>query len=221
MIMDLDTLYFVLEITGTVVFAITGVVTAVQKKMDVLGAVVLGLVTAVGGGILRDVMLGYLPPMAFRRIEYSLTAICISISVFFIIYFAGTRISVHKETHQQIINFFDSVGLAIFTVGGVERAHICGFTSATYLCIFVGVLTGVGGGVLRDIMAGNIPGILSKRIYALAAIIGAVIYQLLTEYNVTGNVTAIIIGAASVWVIRILATVFRWNLPRFKKNVFE
>ena len=219
--MNLDTLFFALEIVGTVFFAISGAITAVQKKLDILGTVVLGLVTAVGGGIFRDIILGYLPPAAFRKPVYSITAVIVSAAVFAAVYFAGTEIEHHMDRYSLIINIFDAVGLAIFTVGGVEWAHNCGFLNGTYLCVFVGTVTGVGGGVLRDLMAGKIPVILSKRIYALAAIIGALIYQLLTEYKVTGIVTAIVIGAVSIWVIRLLSMAFRWNLPRIKKDFTE
>ena len=101
-------------------------------------------------------------------------------------------------------------------MGGVYAAIACGFGDNMFLSVFVGTLTGVGGGVMRDIMAGRVPKILRKRVYALAAIVGAIIYYLLITYNICSSTWAIIIGAGSVLIIRILATVFHWNLPTVK-----
>lgn len=214
--MTVDNIIFALEIIGIVAFAITGVITAIEKKFDIFGALVLGVVTSVGGGILRDMILGYLPPAAFRNSVYAITASVTSIAVFVIAYFLGARIKKHFNVYSQIINVFDSLGLSVFVVGGVNAAISCGFGENMFLSVFVGTLTGVGGGVMRDIMAGRVPKILRKRIYALAAIVGAIIYYLLITYNICSSTWAIILGAGSVLVIRILATVFRWNLPTVK-----
>ncbi len=214
--MTLDNIIFALEIIGIVAFAITGVITALEKKFDIFGALVLGVVTSVGGGILRDMILGYLPPAAFRNSVYAVTALITSLAVFVIAYFLGVRIKKHFDVYSQIINIFDSLGLSVFVVGGVNAAIACGFGDNMFLSVFVGTLTGVGGGVMRDIMAGRVPKILRKRVYALAAIIGAIIYYLLITHNICSSTWAIIIGAGSVLIIRILATVFRWNLPTVK-----
>lgn len=212
----MDKILFVLEIIGTVAFAITGVITAVEKKLDILGAIVLGAVTAVGGGILRDIILGYLPPSAFRHPVYALTAIATSVAVFVLAYFLGEKIKKHFDFYSQIINVFDSIGLAVFTVAGVNSAFDRGFGENAFLTIFVAILTGVGGGIMRDIMAGRVPKILRKRIYALAVIIGAGIYYILLNFSLCSEIAAAIIGAGAVLLIRILATVFRWNLPAIK-----
>lgn len=214
--MTVDNIIFALEIIGIVAFAITGVITALEKKFDVFGALVLGVVTSVGGGILRDMILGYLPPAAFRNSVYAVTALITSLAVFWLAYFLGARIKKHFNVYSQIINIFDSLGLSVFVVGGVNAAIACGFGDNMFLSVFVGTLTGVGGGVMRDIMAGRVPKILRKRVYALAAIIGAIIYYLLITYNICSSTWAIILGAGSVLIIRILATVFHWNLPTVK-----
>lgn len=218
--MNFEKILFAIEITGTIAFAITGVITAVEKKLDILGAIVLGTVTAVGGGILRDIMLGYLPPMAFRNPVYALTAIATSVAVFVIAYLVGKKIVKHFEVYSQVINFFDSLGLAVFVVTGVNTAAACGFGENAFLSIFVAVLTGVGGGVMRDILAGRVPKILRRRVYALAAILGAIIYYYLLEFNVFSQTVSMLIGAGSVLIIRILATIFHWNLPTIK-NIEE
>lgn len=211
-----ETLFFALEIAGTVAFAVSGVIVAIEKKLDIFGAVVLGLVTSVGGGMMRDLILGYVPPAAFRHPVYSLTAIGISVLVYVIAYFYGRKIKQDFEAWSQVINVFDSIGLAVFTVGGINSAHSAGFPDSEYLSIFVGVLTACGGGVLRDLMANRVPVILKKRVYALASIFGGVIYHVFTGYNVISESAAVIVSVACILIIRILATVFRWNLPRIK-----
>lgn len=215
--MNIDKIIFVIEIIGTVAFAITGVITALEKKLDIFGAIVLGMVTAVGGGILRDIILGYLPPAAFLHPVYAITAIITSVAVFTLAYIFGDKFKAKYDTYSQAINIFDSIGLAVFVIVGVQTAADCGFGGNAFLAVFVGTLTGVGGGIMRDVIAGRIPKILRKRVYALAAIIGAVVYQLLTEYGICSQTVAMLIGAGSILVIRILATVFHWNLPTAKK----
>ncbi|MBR2869106.1 MAG: trimeric intracellular cation channel family protein [Clostridia bacterium] len=214
--MNIDSVFFFVEIVGTIAFALTGVITAIEKKFDILGAIVLGTVTAVGGGIMRDIILGYLPPLAFRHPVYALTAIITSVSVFVIAFFLGKKIVRHFDVYSQVINFFDSLGLAVFVVTGINTAAECGFGDNAFLSVFVAVLTGVGGGVLRDILAGRAPKILHRRVYALAAILGALIYYYLLEFNIFPETVSMLIGAGSVLLIRILATVFHWNLPSIK-----
>ena len=214
--MSIDKVFFIFEIIGTVAFAITGVITAIEKKLDIFGAVVLGTVTAVGGGMVRDILLGYLPPAAFRHPVYTVTAIATSLAVFIIAYFFGKRIKLHFNVYSQIINVFDAIGLAVFTVAGINSAAACGFGENSFLSIFVGMMTGVGGGGMRDMMAGGVPTILRKKVYALAAGIGALIYQLLVEHNTCPQGLAILAGAGSIIVIRLSATVFKWNLPTLK-----
>ncbi len=214
--MNIDTIFFIIEIIGTIAFAITGVITAIEKKFDILGAIVLGTVTAVGGGILRDIILGHLPPMAFRNPVYALTALITSVAVFVLAYFTGKKIVRHYDIYSQVINIFDSLGLAVFVVTGINTAAECGFSDNAFLSVFVAVLTGVGGGVLRDVLAGRVSIILHRRVYALAAILGALIYYYLLEYNIFSQTVATLIGAGSVMIIRMLATVFRWNLPSIK-----
>ncbi|MCR5523391.1 MAG: TRIC cation channel family protein [Clostridia bacterium] len=217
--MNIDTVFFALELIGTAAFSVTGVITALEKKLDIFGAAVLSMVTAVGGGMLRDIILGYLPPVAFRKSVYSIVALSVSVLVYVISYFAdkdGVKIKDKFDVYTQVINVFDSVGLAVFTIGGINSAHSCGFTQNAYLCIFVGLLTGVGGGVMRDVLAGRVPVILKKRIYAVAAIAGALLYQILTEHKLLSSAPAILLSVCVILVIRILATVFRWNLPSIK-----
>lgn len=214
--MSFEKLYFGIEFCGVIIFAVSGVLTALEKKLDAFGAITLGLVTAVGGGIIRDMILGFLPPTAFRDPTFSITAIVVSIITFAVAYFAGAEIKPHFDIYSRIINVIDSVGLAFFTISGVNMASQCGFGGNLYLSVFVGVLTGVGGGVMRDVFAGKIPMIMYKRVYALAALIGAIVYQVITEHGLMHRIPAVICSAVLIIAIRMLATVFRWHLPKVK-----
>ena len=196
---------FVLEIIGTIAFAVSGAVVGIQKKMDIFGVSILGLTAAVGGGILRDLILNITPPAAFQNPVFAATAILVSILIFIP---AVRNVFEHgKKIYEVLILFMDSVGLGLFTVVGVQLA-----TAAMFLISFVGVLTGVGGGILRDVFAGNTPYIFIKHFYACASIIGAWTCALLWPY--TGAVTAMIAGAAITVILRLLAARFRWSLPK-------
>ncbi len=193
---------FALEIIGTIAFAISGAMVGIEKKMDIFGVLVLGMTTAVGGGIIRDLLIGVVPPMAFQEPVYALTAIAVSIIVF--LPFVRNRIN----KISKMILLMDSIGLGIFTVIGIRAA--ASFDNV-FLSIFLALVTGVGGGVLRDVFAQDRPMIFVKHFYASAAIIGAVVSLLLWNINVE---TSMIVGAATVIVLRILAAKFRWHLPK-------
>lgn len=210
----LDKYIFVLEIIGTIAFASSGAMVGIKKQMDLLGVCVLGMTTAVGGGMIRDLILGVNPPVMFQNPTYALLAIAFSILVFCSMYFFQNQLEKSRfyEVYDKLMMIFDSVGLGLFTVVGVTTAINIGFETTGFLQIFVGVLTGVGGGVLRDIMAGNMPYIFVKHVYASASIIGAVVCVLVESWF--GELPAMLIGAAVVFVIRILAAHFKWNLPR-------
>ncbi len=205
---------FVAEIIGTVSFAVSGVITAIEKKLDLFGSIVLGTTTAVGGGILRDVILGNFPPIMFRRSIYALVAASVSLLVFLIAYFVGKKLEPHLQTYLQIINVFDAIGLAIFVMVGMETALNSTHQNNAFLVVFVGTMTGVGGGILRDMMVGKIPDVLRKRIYALAAILGAIVFYLLYRYSPLSNTICMFSGMGVIILIRTLATIFKWNLPR-------
>lgn len=200
----------VLQIIGTLAFAISGAVVGIEKKMDIFGVAILGLTTAVGGGILRDLVLNITPPSAFRDPIYAITAIIISM-LFFIP-------SVHKAFEQKgkiydtLFLIMDSIGLGLFTVIGVQVALTTILEKNYFLILFVGVLTGVGGGLLRDVFAGNMPYIFVKHFYACASIIGACICMFLWVW--TGELIAMIVGASVTVLLRLLAAHFRWSLPK-------
>ena len=201
---------FALEIIGTIAFAISGAIVGIQKKMDIFGVSILGLTAAVGGGILRDLILNITPPAAFLNPAFAITAIAVSI-----LFFVPSVRSVfehRKKVYDTLILIMDSIGLGLFTVVGIDVATSAMAERNLFLITFVGVLTGVGGGILRDVLAGNTPYIFIKHFYACASIIGAWTCVLLWEP--LGNAAAMILGAALTVLLRLLAARYHWSLPR-------
>lgn len=199
------------EILGTIAFSISGAMVAIRKRMDILGVIVLGVVTATGGGMIRDVLLGNTPPMAFRDSSYVAWATITAVIVFILV----DRQWYEKSPQwlDAFLNVVDAIGLGIFAVMGVRAAIYNGYGDNGFLSIFVGVLTGVGGGLLRDMMAGEVPKIFRKRIYAVAALLGAMVYYYTAE-KLFSEAAAIVVGSLLVVCVRLLATHFQWNLPR-------
>ena len=198
-----DTIVFFVEIVGTVAFALSGAVMAVQRRMDIFGVLVLGVCTAVGGGIIRDILLGITPPNTFRNPVYALVAALASALIFFVGKSEPEIIISNRIQNFALFNFLDAMGLGIFTVVGINTAINAGFEDNAFLQIFVGVTTGVGGGILRDM--------LRKQVYASAAFVGAVLYA--CSYPFINHWTAMLLGAAVVVIIRMLAAKYLWNLP--------
>ena len=210
----LEKYIFIIEIIGTIAFASSGAMVGIKKQMDLLGVCVLGMTTAVGGGMIRDLILGVNPPVMFQNPTYALIAIAFSVFIFCGLYFFQNKLANSRvqEVYDKLMMIFDSLGLGLFTVVGVTTAINIGYETTGFLQIFVGVMTGVGGGVVRDIMAGNTPYIFVKHVYASASIIGAMACVFVGRQF--GELTAMITGAVVVFVIRILAAHFKWNLPR-------
>jgi uncharacterized membrane protein YeiH len=210
-------LFFFIEVIGTIAFASSGAMVAIKKQLDLLGVIVLGVTTAVGGGMLRDIIIGNVPPALFKDPIYVLLAF-ITVMLLFIIVRLNQKILDGRsiETYEKVMNIFDAIGLGAFTVVGIDTAVLSGYGDYHFLIIFLGVITGVGGGILRDIMAGQTPYVLRKHIYACASIVGAILYAWLLNY-IDGNI-AMLIGACSVVLIRLMATHFCWDLPTATKK---
>ena len=212
----MDTFIFVLEIIGTVAFASSGAMTAIEKKMDIFGVNILGATTAVGGGMMRDIILGVTPPAAFSQPVYILFSILTSTLLFAIVYtnpeILHSRIK--SRYYDKIMIWCDAAGLGIFTVVGIQTASRILPQDNPFFFVFIGVLTGVGGGVLRDIMAGETPYILVREIYASAAIAGGI--TCVVCGSTMGEATATVLGLTVTVVIRSLAAYFHWNLLRIR-----
>lgn len=208
-----DTLIFILEMLGTIAFAASGAMVGVKQKMDVLGVCVLGVITAVGGGMTRDVILGFSPPSVFRNPIYALVATVTSCIVFFMLFFKKSLVKIlHSAAYEKAMLVMDSLGLGIFTVVGVNTGIKLGYQNDVFLLVFLGTITGVGGGLLRDVMAGVPPYIFVRHVYACASILGAWICVWMQKPF--GNTAAMIVGAVVVVLIRYLAAHYRWNLPK-------
>ena len=210
----MDTFTLILEIIGTIAFASSGAMIAIQKKMDIFGVNVLGATTAVGGGMMRDVILGVTPPSAFSKPGYILFAVITSTLLFVIVYTNPfiLRSKIKYQYYDAIMMLCDTLGLGIFTVVGIQAAANVMHENNAFFFTFVGVLTGVGGGVLRDIMAGETPYILVRHIYACASIAGGIVCVVCRAS--IGEAAGAILGLIVTVVIRLLATYFHWNLWR-------
>lgn len=203
-----DTVTLILEISGTIAFAISGALVGIEKRMDILGVAILGATTAVGGGIMRDLLLGSTPPQALQHPLYLIIAVCSAI----VIFFSRIRSALRRNRvlFDAVLLVMDSIGLGVFTSVGIGAAKQLG--SGMFISTFVGVVTGVGGGVMRDIMSGDIPFVFRKYFYCSASIIGAVVTAAL--WDTIGAVPAMLLGAAVIVLLRFLAARFRWRLPR-------
>lgn len=202
-------LYNFFEFIGTVAFAISGASNAIKKDMDLLGVIVLGMITAVGGGMLRD-MIGNISPAIFSSPGTIFLAFMTSIITFLVAYISEDF--VESLLFNRIFLISDSVGLAVFTIFGCKNMLPL-YPPA--VGVFFGVLTGVGGGLLRDVIAGETPYVLTKHFYASSCILGAIVYILFLPYKKSW---AVILGMLVVFFTRLLAAQYRWNLPKINRS---
>ncbi len=208
---------FIMEVVGTIAFASSGAMVGIKKSMDIFGVNVLGITTAIGGGIIRDLILGITPPSVFRNSIYVTISIFTSCILFLIIYIKNEILSSRfLEQYEQIMILFDAIGLGIFTIVGINTAINIGIEYNIFLLTFVGVVTGIGGGMVRDIMAGITPFVLVKHVYASASIIGAISYMAFIKLNLD-NILSMILSSLIVIVIRLCSAKYKWNLPKIKK----
>ena len=201
--MDL-TLITILDYIGTFAFAISGVRLAAAKNFDLFGAYVVGFVTAVGGGTLRDVMLGIRPFWTANQAYLIITAL----ALLFVIIFRKQVVKLDNTFY-----FFDAVGLGVFTVVGLERSYLAGLPM--WGSIIMGCITGAAGGMFRDIFINEVPLIFRKDIYAVACVIGGLIYYLCTLLDAP-DVVPTILGALTVIVVRLLSLKFGISLPSLR-----
>ena len=202
----------VLELIGVAAFAVTGAMAAMEKGADIFGVLFLSLITALGGGVIRDLLLGVHPPRMFTSFAYVALALALGL-----VFFLGARLQrdaylKYAERTDRIVNVFDALGLAVFSVSGVQlTAEAFGMDNPLLLAM-MGMTTGVGGGMLRDMMIGVIPKVLRRRIYAVASILGSLCYWALLRAGLGMRLSA---AAACVLVValRMLATHYKWNLP--------
>lgn len=194
-----------LDLIGIFVFAISGALLAVRKNFDVFGIAVLAEVTALGGGLFRDLVIGAVPPAAFTDLGYFLTPLLATLLVFFL--------HPQVERIQVAVNVFDAAGLGLFCVAGTIKAYEygLGLTASAGL----GLTTAVGGGVLRDVLANEVPSLLrwDRDLYAVPAIVGAALVALCLRYDALNPLTSGL-AVITAFVLRLLAMRFHWRAPR-------
>ena len=194
----------IIEFAGTFAFAISGIRLASAKQFDWFGALVVGFVTAIGGGTVRDLLLGVTP---FWMLS-SVYAWCTLIALVFVIVFKKYLVHLNNTFF-----WFDCIGLGLFVVVGAEKALDLGYQP--WIIILMGTITGIVGGIIRDILINEIPIIFTQELYAVACIIGGIIFCILVHFNVPLTVVEVI-TASSVFLVRIIATKLRLKLPTLK-----
>ena len=205
----------ILELIGVAAFAVTGAMAAMEKGADVFGVLFLSLITALGGGVIRDLLLGVHPPRMFTSYVYVAAALAGGLLLFLGAWLRRDAYAANTARIDRVVNVFDALGLAVFSVSGVQlAAEACGMDNPLLLAM-MGMTTGVGGGMLRDMMIGVIPRVLRRRIYAVASILGSLCYWALLRAGLGMRLSA---AAACVLVValRMLATHYKWNLPSAK-----
>ncbi len=196
-------LLYILDLIGTAAFAASGAWLGVRRHMDLFGVLVLGMVTAVGGGTLRDLLLGDTPTFSLQNETYLYVAIVASLIVFL----NRKRFNLVEKP----LLYLDAVGLGLFVVIGTTKA--LDFKLGYLGAVLMGVMTGTAGGVMRDVLANQIPLILRREIYASACLAGGVLLVVLESFDVARPIAALL-AAASVITIRLLAISYNWSLPK-------
>lgn len=199
--------YFAIDILGTIAFAISGVLIAMEKKLDLFGVIIIAFVTAIGGGTLRDMLIGNTPVLWMRELTY----VIVILSAVILAIFFSRQLRRIKKT----LFLFDTIGIGLFTMVGVEKGLNADLLPV--MCIALGTITACFGGVIRDILCNEIPVIFRKEVYATACIVGALSYFLLRklpfteEYAYSAAILIIII-------IRILVVKFKIALPTIYRS---
>ncbi|MBR3768284.1 MAG: trimeric intracellular cation channel family protein [Clostridia bacterium] len=210
----MDTMLLVLELIGTCAFAVSGAVLGITKRFDIFGVIFSGIITALGGGTIRDILLGNLPPAMFKNYIYLIFAVATCILTFVTARILKTKFSENIIIIDKVNNIFDAIGLGVFTVVGMNVAISSGFGDNFFFVIFLGMTTGCGGGILRDVIVSDVPFVLRKRIYAVASIAGGILYYILYITFEQGEIISAVAGIILIFALRILASVFKWDLPK-------
>jgi len=194
----------ILDLFGTMAFALTGAFKAVEHKSDIVGVIVLSTITGVAGGVLRDIILGRFPPTAIINPSYIIVTVSTAIIIFFLY--------PSLKQHWNIFLRFDAIGLGVFTIIGASIAY--NLYGLNFLVIGIaGILTAVGGGILRDVFVNEMPLVFVKELYASASFVGVVIFFVLLVIGINVNL-ATLPSILVVILVRLVTMKFNWNLPR-------
>ena len=209
----MEDVMFVLELIGAAAFAVSGAMVAIEKKADIFGVLFLAVTTALGGGVIRDVLIGRIPPVMFVSYWYLLISVVAALAVFIDAYLRSEKYKLHLDKLDAVNNVFDAIGLAVFTVSGMNAAMPV--SDNVILVLFVGMCTGVGGGMLRDVMTNTMPKVLRKRVYAVASRIGGGLYYVRHVLDIN-QLVSVGCGRLVICALRLFATIYKWNLPSVK-----
>lgn len=207
----------VLEIVGLVAFALSSVFVGIEYELDIFGIFFIALCTSLGGGIIRDFVLGIEPPISFLHYEYVLTVIvtvAVSLVVFKILDKKLKRSTI--RIIKRVVDVFDAIGLGVFSVSGCQAAVNVGQGENFILMVFVGMITAVGGGIIRDLLSGRKPVVVRKEIYALASIAGCVVFYFIHDKMDSNG--AMYLTAALITIIRVIASLRRITLSYALRN---
>ncbi len=198
------TLLYALDLLGTAAFAASGALAGIRRGMDIFGVVLLGLVTATGGGTLRDLFLGDVPPFIFKDETYLYLSIAVSLLVFIF----------HQrlDTLLHPLPYLDAVGLGTFVVIGTGKA--IEFKLGFFGAVMMGVMTATAGGMVRDLLSARVPMVLQKEVYASACLFGGALMYLLHRNTTLPHTWTLLLSASAVIVLRLLAIRYNWSLPR-------
>lgn len=210
----MDTMLLVLELIGTCAFAVSGAVLGITKRFDIFGVIFSGIITALGGGTIRDILLGNLPPAMFRNYIYLIFAVATCLLTFIVASILKNKFSENIVVIDKVNNIFDAIGLGVFTIVGMNVAINSGFSDNFFFVVFLGMTTGCGGGILRDVIVSEVPFVLKKRVYAVASIAGGTAYYVMYIMLQQGVVLSAVVGITLIFALRILASLFKWDLPR-------
>ena len=215
----LDIILDIINIIGIISFAAAGAMISIDKEMDLFGVLFLSIMTCFGGGILRDVMagneIGRMMPIFFTELKMEII-VCVltALAVFLLAFLQKERYVKEEVKVEKINNVLDALGLGVFAAVGTA-AYI---TLGPFVSIVMGLTSAVGGGIIRDVVLREIPFVFRKRVYAVACILGSgtyyIIHELLMKGMKSANVVSTIACVAVIFTIRMLATIFRWNMPR-------
>ena len=193
-----------LDLLGTAAFAASGALAAIRREMDLFGVLMLGLVTACGGGTVRDLMLGDTPPFIFKDETYLYLSATVSLLVFV---FRN-----HLEFLHHPLHYFDAVGLGTFVVIGTGKA--LEFKLGLFGSVMMGVMTATAGGMIRDLLSAQVPMVLQREVYASACLVGGTMLYLLQRHTTIPQTWALLASALLVIAMRLLAIRYNWALPR-------
>lgn len=202
----------IIENVGLIAFAISGAVVAAKKDMDLFGINLMALVTATGGGLLRDVIIDRIPPVMFVNPSLTIITLITANIAFVVMYLKKPMPKGITPVYDKLLFWLDTLGLAAFTVDGAFAGIYSEYSDNLFLVAFLGVITGIGGGLIRDVLADKVPYVLVKHVYAIACIAGAAVTVVLWKFTGSELISSLF-GFSTIVLLRFLAMHFEWNLP--------